>query len=89
MGYIVKGQLGSDKVVEQDCVACSHCQAVVLVKHYQAQGGWCFGCGKPICYLCAEHAKKVGRCEPFTKQVDDLVNAVERQAAASRGGILI
>ncbi len=89
MGYIVKGTKGSDKVEEQDTVACSHCQAVVLVEHYQAQGGWCWGCGKPICYLCAEHAKKVGRCEPFTKQVDELVDAVEHQAAATRGGILI
>jgi len=89
MGYIVKGNLGSDKITEQDCVACSHCQAVVLVEHYQAQGGWCFGCGKPICYQCAEHAKKVGRCEPFTKQVDDLVDAMERETAARRGGLIV
>lgn len=89
MGYIVHGNLGTDKVVEQDCVACNHCQAVVLVEKYQAQGGWCFGCGKPICFQCAEHAKRVGRCEPWTKQVDDLVDAMERQAAAVRGGLSV
>jgi uncharacterized CHY-type Zn-finger protein len=89
MGYIVHGNLGSDKVTEQDCIACSHCQAVVLVEKYQAQGGWCWGCGKPICYPCAEHAKKVGRCEPWNKQMDELVDTMERQAGASRGGILI
>ena len=88
MGYIVKGNKGSDKISEQDCVACAHCQAVVIVEHYVKQGGWCWHCGATLCYLCAETAKTEG-CVPFKKQIDELVDRMERDAAWRCAGLVV
>ena len=70
MGYLLKWTEGGAKVeLEADTVSCSHCQRVMTRLAWKQQGGWCYGCGHPICVPCAKLSWQTG-CVPFQKQVE-------------------
>lgn len=52
MGYLAKWEEGGRVVLEADTVSCNHCQRVMNKKTWRDDGGWCFGCGKPVCSPC-------------------------------------
>jgi len=53
MGYLIKWEEGGAKIVlEADTVSCYHCQTVMNKKTWRDDGGWCFGCGRPVCLPC-------------------------------------
>jgi hypothetical protein len=82
MGYVIKGNRGSDKAIEQDTISCIHCQRVIVKGTWQ--GSWCNHCGAPICVPCRQTLDKEG-CIPWKKWVDELVSHAERVAALTRG----
>ena len=70
MGYLLKWEEGGAKIVlEADTIGCTHCQKVLLKLKWREQGGWCFGCGVPVCYDCFVRMQTAG-CQPFKKQID-------------------
>jgi hypothetical protein len=70
MGYLLKWEEGGAKLIlEADTVSCSHCQRVLPKKGWREQGGWCFGCGHPVCYRCLQSIPLAG-CLPFKKKID-------------------
>ena len=62
---------------------CGHCQRQVIV----AVGAFgtrekryvCRGCAHVLCQSCAEEKTRTGICNPFEKQVDELLTAAERR----------
>ena len=87
MGYVFNDNRESGGILdEHDTCACNHCQSVVPIRHWIKQGGWCWGCGKPVCYPCAERAKIHG-CESWKKQIDQELDRQAREQAWRRLGV--
>jgi hypothetical protein len=59
------------RATEDDVQTCKHCQAVVLMREWKEEGGWCAKCESPLCNnpACMEQTSKMG-CVPFAKQVE-------------------
>lgn len=63
---------------EADIYCCSHCQAVIFVKAWREDGGFCGRCQAPVCGPCADRMQTRG-CEPFTAQVERMLEEVYRR----------
>ncbi len=78
MGYLVKWEEGGAKIVlEADTIACRHCQRVLLKHLWRDQGGWCFSCGYPVCYVCFGKMQTEG-CKPFMKQIEQAFEQLQK-----------
>ncbi len=86
MGYIVHGNKATDRVVEKDCVACQHCQAVIVIDKYVKRGGWCGRCNGAVCFVCAKRMDTMG-CEPFMQLLEQAMARQERDLAWQRLGV--
>ena len=79
MGYLVKWEEGGAKIVlEADTVDCRHCQKVLLKHTWRTQGGWCFGCGWPVCLPCFQKLQTEG-CLPYKQRIDRAVDQLMRR----------
>ena len=74
MGYMRNDNRASGGGLEQeDMLGCNHCQASIRKSHWQKNGGWCHGCAKPVCLLCAKKltATPPEPCRTWTQFVDE------------------
>lgn len=66
---------------EDDVQTCKHCQAVVLMREWKQEGGWCAKCESPLCNnkSCMEKTAKVG-CVPFIQELEQSLEAHHKLA---------
>ena len=81
-GYFVNNQNSANKQ-EADIQTCAHCQKVLILKDWQAEGGWCRHEMKPLCLACADRSLKFG-CEPFLKTLEQHITAQMRESIFSK-----
>lgn len=81
-GYFVNNQNSANRQ-EADIQSCAHCQKVLFLKAWQADGGWCKHEMKPLCAPCADRALKFG-CEPFLKSLEQHMTAQMRELIFSK-----
>jgi len=65
---------------EQDDVkSCPHCEAVILLRTWKEEGGWCAKCNAPLCnnHTCIAETAKLG-CVPFIKKLEAHIRATEK-----------
>lgn len=69
------------RATEDDVQTCKHCQAVILMREWKQEGGWCGKCQSPLCNNpgCMEMTAKVG-CVPFVKQLEQNFEAEHKLA---------
>lgn len=83
-GYIKNDDTASGgKVTEHDILTCAHCQKLILKSQWETKGGWCWKCGKHVCFGCAEKTKVEG-CLPWRKRIDTYLEEKARQRQLSR-----
>lgn len=68
MGYLING-VNSTRPFEADILTCAHCQAVLYLRLWREDGGFCRREMKPLCGPCADRALQFG-CEPFLKKLE-------------------
>mgnify|MGYP001616682320 CR=1 FL=1 len=71
--YLSDNSASGGKREEDDMLACNHHNGLMLKSVWKKQGGFCMGCGKPLCLPCFERARKFG-CEPSIKKFTAEVN---------------
>lgn len=77
--YINRDEHGKAK--EDDVQTCKHCQAVILMREWQQEGGWCAKCESPLCNnkVCMEETHRLG-CVPFVKKLEQNFEAEHKLA---------
>jgi hypothetical protein len=74
-GYFLNDDRASGGRFEQDdLLGCGHCPRPVKKHKWQAQGGMCYVCGKPLCFACYEIMHKSKQCAG--SQEDQIIRAV-------------
>lgn len=65
-------RLSGGRLAEDDVRTCPHCQAVILMRTWKSDGGWCGKCNSPLCSntACVAETARVG-CVPFFKKIDE------------------
>lgn len=64
---------------ETDVVKCWHCQTMIMLNPFRERHRhFCFGCGRYICDLCYGVTKQTGVCKPFTKVMEEIIEAAEK-----------
>jgi hypothetical protein len=88
-GYLVNDDRASGgQKTEADVLGCNHCQKLLIGQQWREDGGFCGGCGKPVCGPCADKIllphDQGGGCVPFVKLVDQALSSRHRCDALSR-----
>lgn len=70
------------KLYECPSFTCSHCQRVVIMDARRTNSrGYCKKCDHYVCDNCETiRVASGGMCKTFSQQVDELLNAAEKQA---------
>lgn len=63
------------RLAEADIRTCTHCQAVIKMQEWKAQGAFCRECFAPICVTCGAEMKASGVCVPFLRRIESYANA--------------
>lgn len=83
--------VGSGKgLYECPSFTCNHCQRVVVMNpNRQQERGYCKKCDHYVCDSCNTIRLATGICKTFNQQVDELLNAAEKQAEVQERKILL
>jgi len=74
------------KLAEADIKTCTHCQAVIKMQEWKAEGAWCAKCEAPVCggtNQCAKDTATFG-CVPFFKKIEQYAEEQMRFAQFSK-----
>lgn len=71
-GYYSSRKSGDSSHEQDDVQTCAHCQAVLLIREWKEEGGFCHREMKPLCLQCADRALLFG-CEPFLKKLEAMM----------------
>lgn len=75
--YRSDNRVSGGKLRQADIQTCWHCQAIVKLNEWKEDGGFCRGCMKPVCNLCADEMLVYG-CVPFMKKLETAMNLGEK-----------
>jgi len=73
-GYFVNDRALNSRQ-EAHVRTCPHCQSIIKLEEWKAEGGWCSRCQAPICNQpsCIARTARLG-CIPFVKQIEEYAN---------------
>ena len=64
---------------ETAVVKCWHCQTMIMLNPLRERHRhFCHGCDRYICNQCYAAYKATGVCKPFTKVIEEILEAAER-----------
>lgn len=66
----------SGRQEQDDVQTCPHCEAIILMRVWKHEGGWCGKCMSPLCSNagCVAETARLG-CVPFVKKLEAHINA--------------
>jgi len=89
MAYVMNDNRASGGILdEHDAVTCCHCQAIVPIRKYVKQGGWCYNCDATVCWPCYNRMQTEG-CAPFMRQVEIALGGTPRKLWGSAKGVAL